>query len=98
VALFCSTRDRQHLDEAIQAYRNSIQLYPNGSLGHAQLAWAYHWAGDDQEAAREAENALRLDALNPHTERKLARQYLFNPTEDARTRQNAELVMRRLRR
>ena len=41
---------------------------------HAQLAWACHVTGDEAEARRQADEALRLDALMPHAELKLAQQ------------------------
>jgi hypothetical protein len=47
------------------------------------LAWAHHLAGDLAQAAAAAEEALRLDAMNPHTEGKLP--------------ENAEQLMQRLR-
>ncbi|MFV1965881.1 MAG: O-antigen ligase family protein [Pirellulaceae bacterium] len=64
--------DPSHLSAAQYAYQRAVDLYPNSSYGHALLAWALHLAGRTADARREAEEALRLDRLNPHSERKLA--------------------------
>ncbi|RCS41355.1 hypothetical protein DTL42_22600 [Bremerella cremea] len=61
----------EFLLEAIDHYREAVRLYPNRAIHHAQLAWALHLAGMPQESATEAEEALRLDELNPHAERRL---------------------------
>jgi hypothetical protein len=38
-----------------------------------------HLAGRPKEAAAEAAEALRLDALNPHAEQKLKSQFVYDP-------------------
>lgn len=75
---------RDLLEQAIRCYGIAVALYPNYNLGHAQLAWAWQLAGDPS-AVVEADEALRLDSLNPHQEQKLARQRLFDaiPTDTA---------------
>jgi len=98
LALFAQRGQRRHLDEALRAYSEWVGLYPNQAIGHAQLAWCHHLAGDDQAAAREAAQALRLDELNPHREKKLCQQRLYDPVgESEGQRENAEQTIRRLR-
>jgi hypothetical protein len=92
--------DPQELSAAIASYRRGVELHPNDSRGRAQLAWALHLANDSQAAAQ-AELALQLDALNPHGERKLARQQLFDPGPSSAGGQlppgNAEQLMQSVR-
>ena len=98
LALFARWGERRHLDESIRAYTEWVRLYPNHAFGHAQLAWACHLAGDGQSAVREATQALRLDALNPHREKTLGQQRLYDPVGDSEgQRENAEQTIRRLR-
>ncbi|MHB8970199.1 MAG: O-antigen ligase family protein [Pirellulaceae bacterium] len=61
---------------AVRAYARAVELYPNSGILHAQLAWTYHVTGDQEGARRHAEEALRLDALTPHSELKLVHQRL----------------------
>lgn len=98
LALFARWRQPDNLRRALEAYRAAVRLYPNNAIGRAQLAWGYHLAGDAAAARREAEEALRLDALNPHVERRLDRQRIYDPLADpAQPRENAEQTARRLR-
>ncbi len=60
------------LQQALQQYRVLAELSPNSSYSHAQLAWVLHLAGKKSQAAGEAAEALRLDALNPHADKKLS--------------------------
>jgi tetratricopeptide (TPR) repeat protein len=64
------------LADAVKNYEKAAERYPNSSLSHAQLAWARHVAGDKAGAANAAQNALRLDELCPHEDRKLHQQVL----------------------
>jgi tetratricopeptide (TPR) repeat protein len=98
LGLYRATGNRVQLGAAVAAYAHSVRLYPNSSLAHAQLAWAYHVAGDGARAATEAEEAWRLDARNPHRERKLAAQQLFEPRREELVGENAEQCIQRLRR
>ena len=103
LAAFRKTNDGRQLLESIRAYRRAVEFYPNHSLGHAQLAWALHVAGDGGAAAREAEEALRLDALVPHEELKLAVLEVHDPllkaggSAEGTANANAEQLMRKLR-
>lgn len=98
LALFARWSEHRYLDESIRAYTEWVRMYPNHAFGHAQLAWAYHLAGAGQSAVREATLALRLDALNPHREKTLGQQRLYDPIGDSEgQRENAEQTIRRLR-
>jgi len=98
LALFARWGDRRQWDEAIGAYTGALQLYPNYAMAHAQLAWAYHLGGKAESARGEAAQALRLDALNPHREKKLSQQRLYDPaSKTAEPPENAEQTMQRLR-
>jgi len=98
LTLFARWGDRRQLQGAIRAYTEWVRLYPNHAFGHAQLAWCSHLAGDDRSASQAAAEALRLDALNPHREKKLGQQRLYDPVADSEgQRENAEQTIRRLR-
>ena len=56
---------------AQSGYREAVRLYPNIALYRAKLAEAYQTAGDEADFRREAEAALRLDDLTPHSDKKL---------------------------
>jgi O-antigen ligase len=73
-----ATNEDRFLEEAIFGYRRAVELYPNYNLGHAQLAWALQVAGRFAESSVEAEEALRLDGLNPHREQKLVERAVFD--------------------
>ena len=62
---------RPHLEKAIAHYRQAAELFPSKAIHHAQLAWVWHLAGSAEQSHAAAEEALRLDALNPHAERAL---------------------------
>jgi tetratricopeptide (TPR) repeat protein len=93
--------DPQHLNAAIEAYRQAVSWYPGRALAHAQLAWALHLAGHAAEAAAQAEEAHRLNDLNPHRELKLSQQMIYDPSagtdSQAASGRNAEQVVSQLR-
>lgn len=93
--------DPGHLGAAIDAYRQAVVWYPGRALERAQLAWALHLAGREDEAAQAADEAQSLDSRNPHVELKLSRQTVYDPQPgsyaQSETGQNAELVIRKLR-
>jgi O-Antigen ligase len=97
LALYRATADRVQLSGAIEAYTQCVRLYPNGNYVHAQLAWVHHVAGNREQAAVESQESLRLDARNPHRERALAQQRLFDPKKDELRDENTEQCMQRLR-
>jgi tetratricopeptide (TPR) repeat protein len=65
--------DRSFAKEAVEHFQAAIERYPNSNVLHAELAIALTQSGDEQAAAREAREALRLDDLTPHADKKLAR-------------------------
>lgn len=101
------TGDAQQRTNAASTYELAVEQYPNDALVRAQFAWLLDQAGRRDEAEREAAEALRLDALCPHSERKLAQRRLFTEVTSAPQQArmpaelrtlDAELWMHRLRR
>ena len=96
--------EKEHLGAALQAYEQAVTHFPNSALAHAQLAWGLHLAGRDDEARREADKALALDALMPHEEFSLRKNRLTDPVQDAaaggwriQRLETAEQTLQRLR-
>jgi len=90
--------------ESVAAYAQAVELYPNSGILHAQLAWACHVTGAAESAAKHAAEALRLDAVMPHVEYKLAVQRLtadylaaVPPTGANLATETAEQLMHRIR-
>ena len=71
LAAYRETNDPRQLEKAIAHMLRAIALYPNYALGHAQLALALRAAARNQEAEREAAQALHLHRVTPHTDQKL---------------------------
>ncbi len=59
------------IEKTAEAYRRTVDLYPNSALNRAKLAEAYRTAGDREAYRREAKTALRLDKATPHADKKL---------------------------
>jgi hypothetical protein len=57
---------------AVESARTASRLYPSNATLHARLAEASAEIGMMADAAGEAREALRLDRLTPHADRKLA--------------------------
>ncbi|NQU21193.1 MAG: O-antigen ligase family protein, partial [Candidatus Nealsonbacteria bacterium] len=78
------TKDRaEHAEKAAEAYARAVELYPNSGPLRARLALAHRAAGESADFRRQAEKALWLDRITPHTDKKLP--------EDLRTQLQAEL-------
>jgi predicted Zn-dependent protease len=101
-----ATDNHRHLTRSRDRFQRAVELFPSNSFARARLAWTHHLAGDDIAAAEEAAEALRLDALTPHEERKLGQRGIFDdlaaPRQLAQLRrvlagQSAEQLMKRLR-
>lgn len=71
--IYRQSNNPDHILSAVDHYQDAARLYPNRAMHHAQLAWALHLANIPAESVQEADEALRLDELNPHEERKLSR-------------------------
>ncbi len=95
--LYRRFRDPHLLQIAVQAYRKWTELYPNSNMAHAQLAWTYHLAGDQDRADRHATLALRLNAITPHKERKLGEQRIHGGDLLDGTKATAEQQMQDVR-
>jgi hypothetical protein len=99
------TGDVRYLTRSRGSFQRAVDLFPNNNFARARLAWTHHLAGDETAAAREAAEALRLDSLTPHRERKLSQRGLFDdlaaPEQIASLHllpsgESAEQLMRRL--
>ena len=55
----------------VEATRNAVLLYPTNATLHGELAEASEELGVISDAVREAREALRLDRLTPHLDKKL---------------------------
>ena len=62
---------RSDAQRAVASYEQAVRLYPNSGLCHARLALAYRVVGEPAQFAAAAEEALRLDRLTPHVDKKL---------------------------
>ena len=69
---YAVNRDHDVLVKGIRLLRRATELYPNDCRKHADLADAYLVAGDQTNYQREREEALRLDQLTPHLDKKLS--------------------------
>ena len=69
----CFARSPQQalLSKAVSMLEAAVSLYPNDCQKRADLAEAYLLAGDRDRYERERAEALRLDAVTPHSDRKL---------------------------
>ena len=65
------TESLKYRANVVEASRKAVLLYPSNANLHALLAEAGAEIGMDSDAAQEAEEALRLDRLTPHTDKKL---------------------------
>lgn len=74
--IYSRSQNPADLDEALAASRLAAQRFPASALVHADLAAVWKLAGDDSAAQVEAEEALRLDKINPHEEFKLKKHQL----------------------
>ncbi len=68
---FQAEKRAEHAAKAAEAYARAVELYPNSGLLRARAALAYRAAGDSVRFRRQAEKALWLDEITPHTDKKL---------------------------
>lgn len=78
LALYRRYGRRDDLEEAQHYYQQAVERFPNHALGHAQLAWVLHLAGDQRAAAAEAQAAYELDRRHGHVENKLAALMIYD--------------------
>jgi O-antigen ligase len=68
---FERTGQTSEAQAAVRAYRQAVDLYPTRSLYRARLAVALMAAGDADGFRQQADEALRLDEITPHADKKL---------------------------
>jgi tetratricopeptide (TPR) repeat protein len=97
--MYQRTQDGELGGQAVDAYRRAVELYPNSSILHAQLAWALHLIGMNDESLEEADKALALNRLTPHEEYWLENLRLAGsqPSETSNGPPTAEQLMLKLR-
>ncbi len=85
--IYARSQQPMDLERAVDAARQVAARSPASALAHAELAAVWKLAGDDSAAQMEAEEALRLDKLNPHQEFKLKEHQLpqYQWTADEKT-------------
>ncbi len=77
--------------EIVKEWRTASRLYPNNAMLHARLAEASVGISMFADAVKEAQEALRLDDLMPHADRKLSqaeRRRLEALIADSRSRES----------
>lgn len=57
-------QDKEVLKEAMDAFRNALQLNPHNGLAHSHFAWTYKQHGMYKEAIEELKQAIELDPTN----------------------------------
>ena len=70
-SLYGTTQNRLFLAEASRSLKMAVRLFPTDALLHARYAIVLHASGDFGQAQSEKAEALRLDALTPHEDRKI---------------------------
>ena len=70
-SLYGTTQNRLFLAEASRSLKKAAEFFPTDALLHARYAIVLHASGDFDGARREKAEALRLDALTPHEDRKI---------------------------
>lgn len=93
LAAYQRRQQPEDLQAAIQAHSRAVALYPARAPLRVELAWRLHLAGQDEQAATMAADALRLDQQNPHREQKLA----AFPAPDGAEATNLEQLARNMR-
>ena len=88
--------DKEDLRQAILFQQNVVDWAPSDALAHVQLAYMLDMDERDSEASLAAATALRLDEINPHSDRDLSGQFVMDGLERDR-RETAEQIALRLR-
>lgn len=100
--MYAFARDPALLARALRFYREAVERYPQSNILRAQLAWTYFLAGELTAARDEAERALQLDRMLPHTELQLVNQVVVGndltpDAADLPAAANAEQTMQHIR-
>lgn len=66
------TRAPADAERAVASHSRAVALYPNSGRHRARLAEAHRAAGNGTLFRQEATEALRLDAITPHADKKLS--------------------------
>jgi len=85
--VYDKTGKRPYLEKGIECYGSATGLYPNNATYHGRLAISMRKMGDVVPSQEEATLALRLDDLNPHSDKKLDRK-LRNSLERIESNRN----------
>jgi len=68
---FLTAGRQEDIEKAVDACAQAVARYPNSALCRARLAIALQDAGRHEQAREQADEALRLDRLMPHEDKKL---------------------------
>jgi serine/threonine protein kinase/tetratricopeptide (TPR) repeat protein len=71
------TYDTGELNKAVQAFAQSLQVYPNDEDAHVNLGLAFYYLGQWEKSATECREAARLDPDNGFNLSTLMADYLF---------------------
>jgi tetratricopeptide (TPR) repeat protein len=71
LAAYRKTHRKDYVNKALEDYRAAVERYPNSALCQAKLALAYKAADQPSQFRRQADEALRLDRVTPHVDKKL---------------------------
>ncbi|HLF27368.1 MAG TPA: tetratricopeptide repeat protein [Anaerolineae bacterium] len=59
--ILASTADAGYLDDAVNAFKEAIQLDPNYGPAYDELGWTYHNVQDESQAIEALEQAIEVD-------------------------------------
>src|SRR3954467_428648 len=65
IALGYSSMMERRTGESLAAFRRAVTLNPNSAAAHSYLSHGLAFAGEDREAIKEADEAIRLSPLDP---------------------------------
>ncbi len=71
LTVYGKTQAMRDAERAVGSFQQAVAQYPNSGRYRAQLALAHDAAGDETAFEQQAREALRLDRLTPHADKKL---------------------------